>query len=122
MLLKEEIISTVFLKTIMISGSICNGLKIILEETHWRYGQIDGELDPILSQDCPLVKETRDWLEYLKEKDDRTMIDEVRSSTRTGRACEMIVSQVEQSGCLGDNWRLYPARKAFQEINSRCPY
>ena len=43
--------------------------------------------DPILSQDCPLVKETRDWLEYLKEEDDKVMINEVRSSTQTGRPC-----------------------------------
>jgi len=71
----------------MISGSICHGLKIMLEETLWRYGHIDGELGPILSQDSPLVKEIRDWLEYLKEEDDKVMVNKVRSSTRTGRPC-----------------------------------
>ena len=87
MLLRGEIISNVFLKRAMISDSICNGLKIILEETLWRYGHIDGELGPILSQDSPLVKEIRNWLEYLKEKDDKVMVNEARSSTRTGRPC-----------------------------------
>jgi len=87
MLLRGEIISNVFLKTRMISSNIYNGLETMFEETPWRYGHIDGELDPILSKDSPLVKEIRDWLEYLKEEDDKVMVNEVRSSTRTGRPC-----------------------------------
>ncbi len=60
MLLREEIISSTVLKIRIISDNIQTGLKIMLEETLWRYGHIDGELGPILSQDSPLVKEIRD--------------------------------------------------------------
>ena len=83
---------------------------------------IDGELGPILSQDSPLVKEIRDWLEYLKEEDDKVMVNEVRSSTRTGRPCgdDSFISRVR-----GATWATTEGsipRKAFQEINGRCPY
>ncbi len=71
MLPKEEIISTVFLKKAMIPGNIYDGLDIMLEKTFWRYGHIDGELDPIPFQGRPLIKEMGNWLEYLKEEDDR---------------------------------------------------
>ena len=83
---------------------------------------IDGESDPILSQDCPLVKETRDWLEYLKEEDDRTMINEARSSTRTGRPCggDSFISRIEGVACAATEGSI--PRKAFEEMNGRYPY
>ena len=56
------------------------------------------------------MKETRDWLEYLKEKDDKVMVNEVRSSTRTGRPCgdDGFISRME--GLLGRQLNdFYPA-------------
>jgi len=68
------------------------------------------------------VKETRDWLEYAKEENDKVVIDEARSSTRTGRPCgdDGFMSRVR-----GGTWTAtegFIPRKAFQEINGRCPY
>jgi len=69
-----------------------------------------------------LVKETRDWLEYLKEKDDRTMINEARSITRIGCPCgdDGFISRVR--GAAWATTEGFTPRKAFQEINGRCPY
>lgn len=69
--------------------------------------------DPILSQACPLVKETRDWLGYLKEEDDEVMINEARSSTRIGRPCgdDSFMSRIE--GLIG--WKL----KALARMGGR---
>ena len=39
-------------------------------------------LETILSQDCHLVRQTR---EYLKKEDDKVMVDKARTSTRSGR-------------------------------------
>lgn len=44
----------------------------------------NSDLDPVLSQDCRLVKEASDWLEYLREEDDEVMVHEGRSITRIG--------------------------------------
>ena len=64
-------------------------------------GHVDRGSDPILSQDCPLVEETRDWIAYLRKTDDRIMVDEVRSNTRTGRPCgdDGFITRIE--GLLG---------------------
>lgn len=71
-------------------------------------GHVNRGSDPILSEDCHLVKEIRDWLEYLKKEDDKVMIDEVRSSTRTGRPCgdDDFISRIE--GLLGRRLKALP--------------
>ena len=53
----------------------------------------------ILSQDYPSVKETRGWLDYLKEEDDdKVVLDEVRSRTRTALPCgdDSSMSRIEE--------------------------
>ena len=48
---------------------------------------INKEQNPILSQDCYLEKEIEDWLEYLKEKDDEQIVENIRKCSMTGRPC-----------------------------------
>ena len=78
-------------------------------------GHINRDSDPILSQDCPLVKEIRDWLEYLKEEDDKVMIDKIMSSTRTGRPCgdDGFMSRME--GLLGRQLKALPRGRPFKK-------
>ncbi len=71
-------------------------------------GHINRGSDPILSEDCHLVEETRDWLECLKEQDDKLLVDKVKSSTWTGRPCgdDGFISRVE--GLLGRRLKALP--------------
>ena len=41
----------------------------------------------ILSNDCHLTKDIKNWSAYLMEKDDETIIDDIRQHTKTGRPC-----------------------------------
>ena len=43
--------------------------------------------DQILSDDCYVVKEIKDWSAYLGEKEDSTLVHEIRQNTKTGRPC-----------------------------------
>lgn len=62
-------------------------------------------LETILSQDCHLVRQTR---EYLEKEDDKVMIDEVRSITRIGRhgGDDSFVGRI--AGLLGREPRALP--------------
>jgi putative transposase len=48
---------------------------------------VNRKEDSVLSQDCYLVKEIEDWLEYLREKEDEQIIRNIRKSSMTGRPC-----------------------------------
>jgi len=78
-------------------------------------GHINRNSDPILSQDCPLVKEIRDWLDYLKEEDDKVMIDKIRSSTRTGRPCGDDDFMSKKEGLLGRQLKALPRGRSFKK-------
>lgn len=41
----------------------------------------------ILSNDCHLTKDIKNWSAYLMEKDDGAVIDDIRQHTKTGRPC-----------------------------------
>ena len=41
----------------------------------------------VLSHDGYLVKEIRDWSKYLREKEDLSLVVEIRQNTKTGRPC-----------------------------------
>ena len=86
--------------------------RVVDKPGDYKYSSVRGhknmDSDPILSQDCPLVKETRNWLEYLREEDDKIVVDEVRSNTRTGRPCgdDGFISRIE--GLLGRQLKASP--------------
>lgn len=46
-----------------------------------------GEKDEVLSGDCYLEREIKDWSEYLREKDDKEALNSIWKNTRTGRPC-----------------------------------
>ena len=43
--------------------------------------------EPVLSQDCYIVKEVKDWSKYLREKEDSFLVADIRQNTKTGRPC-----------------------------------
>lgn len=59
------------------------------EEYKWSSarGHIYKKTDPVLSDDCYLVKEKTDWLAYLMEKEDEVLINTIRKNSKTGRPC-----------------------------------
>jgi putative transposase len=59
------------------------------EEYRWSSAGGHGERvsDPVLSQDCHIVKQIKDWSGYLREKEEVSDIEEIRQSTKTGRPC-----------------------------------
>ncbi len=67
-----------------------------------------GETNAILSDDCYLVKEKDNWLEYLMETDDPVMIDNIRHSSKTGRPCgdELFIEKMEN--LIGRKLRALP--------------
>ncbi|MDA8085275.1 MAG: hypothetical protein M0Z75_01095 [Nitrospiraceae bacterium] len=48
---------------------------------------VEKTSDPVISGDCYLVKEIRDWPVYLRETGDSSIVDELRGNTKTGRPC-----------------------------------
>ena len=86
--------------------------RVVDKPSDYKYSSVRGHVnrdsDHILSQDCPLVKETRNWLEYLREEDDKIVVDEVRNNTRTGRPCgdDGFISRIE--GLLGRQLKALP--------------
>ena len=55
--------------------------------------------DPVISGDCYLTKEIKDWPAYLREKEDSALVDELRKNTKTGRPCgdETFIRRLEKS-------------------------
>ena len=43
--------------------------------------------DSFLSDSCYLTDEIKDWSKYLREKEDASLIKEIRKNTKTGRPC-----------------------------------
>ena len=41
----------------------------------------------MLSNDCHLEKDIKDWLGYLKEKENKLLMDNLRKNSMTGRPC-----------------------------------
>ncbi len=59
------------------------------EQYRWSSARahVRGEADPVLAEDCYLVKRIKDWSKYLREKGDTVLVEEIRQSTKTGRPC-----------------------------------
>lgn len=59
---------------------------------------VRGEADAVLAEGCYLVKRIKDWSEYLREKADTVLVEEIRQSTKTGRPCgdERFVMELER--------------------------
>lgn len=55
--------------------------------------------DPILSMDCYLVKEIKDWVAYLEEKDDAGTTKALKENTKVGRPCgdKQFIRKIEQA-------------------------
>jgi putative transposase len=60
-------------------------------------GHMRTESDSILSNDCYLKNDIRDWLGYLKEQEEKELITDIRKNTMTGRPCgnELFIDNME---------------------------
>jgi putative transposase len=50
-------------------------------------GHININSDEVLSHDCHLEDEIKDWGGYLREKEDKELIESIRKNSMTGRPC-----------------------------------
>jgi hypothetical protein len=59
---------------------------------------MDGSQDGIVSGKCYLLKEISNWRNYLLEKEDRTMIENIRKCSMIGRPCgdESFIRKLER--------------------------
>ena len=85
---------------------------IVKSPEHYRWSSARGHVgkvtDPVLSYDCHLEKEIKDWLEYLKQEEDSQLVDAIRKSSRSGRPCgdERFICKME--GLLNRRLRALP--------------
>ena len=71
-------------------------------------GHIHIKRDEVLSPDCHLTYEIKDWLGYLKEKGDKQLIEEIRKNSLTGRPCgdDAFIRKIE--GIVGRRLKALP--------------
>lgn len=62
-------------------------------------GHINKEADPILTGDCHLETEIKDWRGYLIEKEDERLLDDIRKNSLTGRPCgtDAFIQKIEKN-------------------------
>jgi putative transposase len=61
-------------------------------------GHAKVKIDPMLSEDCYLMEEIKDWSSYLGEREETSLIDNIRQNTKTGRPCgdDVFVVKIEE--------------------------
>ena len=50
-------------------------------------GHMNKDIDSVLDGDFYLIEEIKDWLGFLKEKDNYQLIEDIRKNSLTGRPC-----------------------------------
>ena len=70
------------------------------EEYQWSSASshLKKKTDPLLSGNCYIVREIKDWSAYLREKEDSSLINEIRQKMNTGRPCgdDKFISRLER--------------------------
>jgi len=61
-------------------------------------GHAKVKIDPMLSEDCYLTEDIKDWSSYLGEREETSLIDNIRQNTKTGRPCgdDVFVVKIEE--------------------------
>ena len=64
--------------------------------------------DDVLTHDCYLEDEIKDWLAYLREKEDKELVESIRKNSMTGRPCgdDTFIEAIE--GIVGRRLRAMP--------------
>jgi putative transposase len=59
------------------------------EDYRWSSARERGKVlaGSVLSQDCYLVKEIKDWSKYLRQEEDSSLVAGIRQNSKTGRPC-----------------------------------
>jgi putative transposase len=80
------------------------------EQYRWSsaHAHVKKTADPILSEDCYVVEEIKDWSAYLREKEDSSLVNELRQNTNTGRPCGDNVFLRRLEKLLGRRLRALP--------------
>jgi putative transposase len=65
------------------------GIVSQAEEYPWSSASVHvkGKIDRVLSEDCYVIEKISNWSAYLREKEESSIIDEIRRNTKTGRPC-----------------------------------
>jgi putative transposase len=76
------------------------GVVITAEEYSWSSAKVhvQGNSDGILSLNCYLLSEIKNWKRYLREEGDENLIQNVRKNSMTGRPCgeESFIKKLER--------------------------
>lgn len=80
--------------------------NLVKEPEEYKWSSVNGHIsgnDPLLSRDCHLEGDIKDWQAYLKERDDNRLIDSIRKNSLTGRPCgeDAFIQKIEK--ILGRN-------------------
>jgi len=85
---------------------------IVESPEKYRWSSVAGHIhikrDEVLSHDCHLTYEIKDWLGYLNEKGDKQLIEEIRKNSLTGRPCgdNAFIQKIE--GIVGRRLKALP--------------
>jgi hypothetical protein len=62
---------------------------MMAEEYKWSSAKshVKKKTDPVLSEGCYIVEEIKDWASYLREKEELSLVANIRQNTKTGRPC-----------------------------------
>jgi putative transposase len=65
------------------------GLVKRADEYRWSSAgaHINGNLDAIVSGDCPLADGIKNWVAYLEAEENPALVEAIRENTKTGRPC-----------------------------------
>jgi len=82
------------------------GIVTKAEEYRWSSAgaHINGSNDMVISNDCPLTEEIKDWASYLREEDGELM-SMIRKNTKSGRPCGSPAFVMKIEGILGRTLR-----------------
>lgn len=71
-------------------------------------GHLRKENDLILSDNCYLEREIRDWIGYLRGEEDKQLIENIRKNSMTGRPCGDDIFIELMEGVIGRRLRALP--------------
>ena len=80
------------------------------EEYRWSSakGHIKKSSDDVLTHDCYLENTIKDWQLYLREREDNTLVEDIRKNSMTGRPCgdDGFIERIE--GIVGRRLKAMP--------------
>ena len=86
------------------------GMVNYAEQYRWSSakGHLNKGSDSVLVHDCYLEEDIKDWSAYLREKEDKILLESIRKNSMTGRPCgdDGFIGMLE--GIVGRRLRALP--------------